>query len=154
MNKSIIKLRDDNGHHLEITLTADACPRQLWWPLRVWWPWSLWTRRLAIQKPGLWAVRFWTVKSAIAWADDLLLRSAQAESNGELSVIALSQHRRLSTRDAVRLGFAVRQILLTGTAYFSVEYHGDAFFSVHYADHPCPHVRLASVSQRFEVEPW
>jgi len=123
MGSSTIRLTNDEGAELGVTLHALQDRQLLIRGLRV--PWL-----------------FFSSESALAWAEGLIVRALEHEGDGRFRVWAVA--RRLSTRDAVRLGLAVRQILCGGPTYFTQESTGNGFHIIDVADYECPQVTLRS----------
>ena len=91
-----------------------------------------------------WPCLFFSGKAALKWSTELMEKAALAEADGEAR-IKVTPLRSLTTRNAIRLGFAVRQIYCGGPTYFTQETTGTMLGTlIDVGDNPCPHVALNS----------
>ncbi len=123
MSKVIIKLRDDEGKPLGITLIARD------------------QRLLTVR--GLRTPFLLNLKKAIPWAEELMFRAKTHELDGE-SKVKVNLLKSMTTRNAIRLGFAIRQILLGGPTYFTQEFCNGGMTITDVADHTCPDIELVA----------
>lgn len=87
-----------------------------------------------------------TLRRGASWADHLLFRAAKAELNGRSHMLV--GLRSMTTRNAIRLGFAYLQLLRGGPTYFTETSYGRFGRLIDTADYECPHVGLRPEGRR------